>query len=253
MLSTFLPRLSGTSLNSILATQAFCSHFLPLSHPQYYLAAIFKLWEAFHSGIWDEQWLDTVERLAVKHLDPGESDPKVVVELREKARERGEFVDGEEGGRVEDMLADEAVEGDVEMDGQEEGQEGEWQGIRKDVGIFTEQQFAFIMTKCLRAMGAFSVSLSLSSAHAPRDLDADPILSSSLRKRRCPRRRRNQSRRGRCRRLRFRHFGRGSHRGRLDDEATHRETRILRRPHRLLHVGGRTRRNGQWGCDSCRR
>ena len=27
-----------------------------------------------------------------------------------------------------------------------------WQGIRKDVGIFTEQEFEFLMTKCLRSL-----------------------------------------------------------------------------------------------------
>jgi proteasome activator subunit 4 len=149
MLQTFLPRLSA-SLNSILATQAFCCHFLPLSHPQYYLPAVFKLWEAFNSGIWDEQWLDLVERLAVKHLDPGQSDPAIVEELRQIAKNKGEWV--EEKIRVEDMLG--APKGDDEVMKDAETVEGEWKGIRKDVGIFTEQQFGLIMTKCLRAMGA---------------------------------------------------------------------------------------------------
>ncbi|KAK4703918.1 hypothetical protein P7C70_g2289, partial [Phenoliferia sp. Uapishka_3] len=101
MLQTFLPRLAS-SLNSILATQAFCVHFLPVSHPQYYLPAVFKLWEAFNSGIWDEQWLDFMERLTIKHLDPRVSDPEIVEELRIRARESGELV--EEGRRVEDLL-----------------------------------------------------------------------------------------------------------------------------------------------------
>lgn len=143
LLRTFLPRLSS-SLNSILATQAFCVHFLPLSHPQYYLPAVFRLWEAFNSGIWDEQWLDLIERLSVKHLDPAASDPGIVEELREMARKEGETV---EGVRVEEM----GREADMDVE-----EEGEWGGIRKDVGIFTETQWGFIMTKCLRAMGTFS-------------------------------------------------------------------------------------------------
>ena len=142
MLQTFLPRLSS-SLNSVLATQAFCVHFLPLSHPQYYLPAVFKLWEAFNSSIWDEQWLDLMEWLSIKHLDPALSDPDVVEELREMARERGEMVEPE-GPRVEDSIP---------VDDTIRGGSAEWKGLRKDVGIYTELQFAGIMTKCLRVMG----------------------------------------------------------------------------------------------------
>ncbi|GAA6008845.1 hypothetical protein JCM10207_001745 [Rhodosporidiobolus poonsookiae] len=166
MLSTFLPRLSPT-LNSIISTQAFCTHFLPLSHPQYYLPAIFKLWEAFQSDIYDEQWLDFVERLALKHVDPRESHPDIVDELRQMVKDsRGgdEYV--AEKTRVEDLLEEQhykhrkdGIPGHVF--GMQDGLTTpggspampKWRGIRKDVGIFTEQQFAFIMTKCLRAMG----------------------------------------------------------------------------------------------------
>lgn len=162
MLQTFLPRLSS-SLNSILATQAFCVHFLPLSHPQYYLPAVFRLWEAFNSGIWDEQWLDLMERLSVKHLDPTASDPRIVEELREMARKEGEMV---EGARVEDM----GREGDMDVE-----EEGEWSGIRKNVGIFTETQWGFIMTKCLRAMGAFPLSSLFGRASTYAFLQASPL------------------------------------------------------------------------------
>lgn len=151
MLETFLPRLSP-SINSFLATQAFCSHFLPLSHPQYYLSAVFKLWEGgFNSGIWDEQWLDFVERLAKLHLDPVMSDPDIVEELRQITKEKGGYV--EEKTKVEEMLQKADTGGDELMGGSTLA--GEWKGIRKDVGIFTSQQFAFIMTKCLRAMGTY--------------------------------------------------------------------------------------------------
>lgn len=150
MLQTFLPRLSA-SLNSILATQAFCVHFLPMSHPQYYLPAVFKLWEAFNSGIWDEQWLDFMERLTIKHLDPSTSHPEIVEELRVLARQNGEPVD--EGTKVEDLL--DGDEEDVTMS--EGGATPGWKGIRKDVGIYTDAQWAFIMTKCLRTMGTLYI------------------------------------------------------------------------------------------------
>jgi proteasome activator subunit 4 len=55
MLATFLPRLNGTKLDTVIATQAFLSHFLPLSHPTSWLPAVFKLWESFNSTFWDEQ------------------------------------------------------------------------------------------------------------------------------------------------------------------------------------------------------
>ncbi|GAA5990324.1 hypothetical protein JCM11641_006250, partial [Rhodosporidiobolus odoratus] len=163
MLASFLPRLSP-NLNSIIATQAFCTHFLPLSHPQYYLPAIFKLWEAFQSDIYDEQWLDFFERIAVKHVDPRESHPEIVDELRQMVKDKGEYV--AEKVRVEDLLEDstythrqDGVPG--HGSGMQHGLKTpggsaampKWRGIRKDVGIFTEEQFSFIMTKCLRAMG----------------------------------------------------------------------------------------------------
>ncbi|GAA5854935.1 hypothetical protein JCM8547_004128 [Rhodosporidiobolus lusitaniae] len=162
MLSTFLPRLSPT-LNSLIATQAFCTHFLPTSHP-YYLPAIFKLWEAFQSDIYDEQWLDFVERICLKHLDPRESHPEIVEELRQIVKDKGEYV--QEKTRVEDLFDQHQFERRKDgipghVFGMQDGLTTpggspampKWRGIRKDVGIFTEQQFAFIMTKCLRAMG----------------------------------------------------------------------------------------------------
>lgn len=146
MLETFLPRLSA-SLNSILATQAFCTHFLPLSHPQYYLSTVFQLWGQFSSVIWDEQWLDMCEQLAAKHLDPSVSDPDIIDELRQMSKDSGIYV--EEKIKLEDLLRPD----DGMLKDESTATTLEWKGIRKDVGIFTETQFAFIMTKCLRSMG----------------------------------------------------------------------------------------------------
>ncbi|GAA5990546.1 hypothetical protein JCM10908_003124 [Rhodotorula pacifica] len=163
MLATFLPRLSP-NLNSIIAAQAFCTHFLPVSHPQYYLPAVFKLWEAFSSDIYDEQWLDFVERLATLHTDPRVSHPDIVDELRQMVKDAGDYVP--EKTRVEDTLEEHTYSHrkngiPAYIFGMQEGASTpggspalpKWRGLRKDVGIFTEQQFAFIMTKCLRSMG----------------------------------------------------------------------------------------------------
>jgi proteasome activator subunit 4 len=145
MLKTFLPRLSS-SLNSILATQAFMVHFLPLSHPQYYLPAVFKLWESFNSEIWDSQWLDFVERLCIKHLDSNQSDPDLVDELKTMAAQQYTS-----SGST--AMPSTASTDDSSMDDGTGSTRTEWKGIRKDVGIFTDEQWAFLMTKCLRAMG----------------------------------------------------------------------------------------------------
>ena len=138
MLKCFLPRIAS-NLNSILATQAFCTHFLPISHPQYYLPAVFKLWESFNSEIWDGQWLDMMSRMATKHLDPEESNPAIVEKLKKDAEKS--FT------REDEPVRSNSIVEDVEMDA------GDWRGIRKDVGIFSDAEWGFIMTKCLRAMG----------------------------------------------------------------------------------------------------
>ena len=170
MLATFLPRLSP-NLNSIIAAQAFCTHFLPVSHPQYYLPAVFKLWEAFSSDIYDEQWLDFVERLATLHMDPRISHPDVVDELRQMVKDAGDYVP--EKTRVEDSLEEHTYSHrktgiPAYIFGMQEGASTpggspampKWRGLRKDIGIFTDQQFSFIMTKCLRSMGTLLTGIS---------------------------------------------------------------------------------------------
>lgn len=232
MLATFLPRLSPT-LNSVLATQAFCTHFLPTSHPQYYLPAIFKLWAAFNSEIYDEQFLDFAERLSFQHLDPRVSHPDIVEELREIMREKGEYVDlADRHARVEELLRDpryDAAGGGIDEGTKTPGGSAgvpKWKGIRKDVGIFTDQQFAFIMTKCLRAMGksSFHFLSSRSVAHV------------SLPPLRCPGRRRHESGSTRSRRDRFRDFRQQCDGRSVDDETANRETEFVRSRDRLFNV-----------------
>jgi hypothetical protein len=47
-------------------------------------------------------------------------------------------VDGDEGDEAEDN---------------EQRDDSDWHGIRKEIGILTESEFQTVMTKCLRAMG----------------------------------------------------------------------------------------------------
>lgn len=145
MLSIFLPRLDGSSLNSILATQSFMAHFLPISHPQEWLQPSFVLWEAFsNSQMYTEQWLDVISRLAEKHVDPNVSDPKHIERLRKASQ--AQSIDIISSAPGDTMKTDTAVtSGDAPAE--------KWKGIRKDVGIFTTEQWDFLMSKMLRAMG----------------------------------------------------------------------------------------------------
>lgn len=181
MLSTFLPRLDGSSLNSILATQSFMAHFLPLSHPESWLQPAFVLWEAFsNSQIYTEQWLDVMSRLAEKHMDPLVSEPKLI-EKYQKLYERNAFGAGIDESIVAEDARSPSSEHtgfslqangskDVDMAGEEisssstassgvlksaklTASKDKWKGIRKDVGIFTLEQWDFLMQRTLRAMG----------------------------------------------------------------------------------------------------
>ncbi|KAH8919753.1 hypothetical protein BT69DRAFT_1352911 [Atractiella rhizophila] len=126
ILSTFLPKLEGNHLNSLISTQAFLVHFLPMSERnaiELVLPVVFRLWEAFNTRIWDEQWLDLCAR-AGERVAKNEAEESGKVEEWEKLRE--------------------------EYGVKREGKDGEgW----KDVGIFSEEQWEFICTKLLRGMG----------------------------------------------------------------------------------------------------
>ncbi|WFD08563.1 Proteasome activator BLM10 [Malassezia vespertilionis] len=102
MLRTILPQMDGNDINSVIATQAYLVHFLPLSEPQRWLPTMFRLWQSFKSSLFDDQMLDHLARLAEFHvLDENEAQKP----------------------------------------------------MRRDIGIFTDAQFALIMTKCLRSAG----------------------------------------------------------------------------------------------------
>ncbi|CAA7258799.1 unnamed protein product [Cyclocybe aegerita] len=133
MLSTFLPQVDGTKLDSILACQFYLMTFLPLSHPQYYLPMLFRMWESINSYMYDERMLHFLSKLTEKHTNPEVSNPKRITEIPDDERSEGE-------GRPDwsdDHLA---------------GPRGSWPGLYKDVGIFTEHEWNFLMCKCLASM-----------------------------------------------------------------------------------------------------
>ncbi|TIB08744.1 hypothetical protein E3P89_02948 [Wallemia ichthyophaga] len=134
MLDTILPQMDGSSVDSIISTQAFLVQFLPLSHPQYWLPITFRIWETFNSSHIDDQHLDLVARLTEKHLDPSISDPRFIDSLAPAPSDIPSV-----GRPPKDKSADSS-----------------WKGIRKDIGILTEAQFDTVMQK---ALSSFNIAV----------------------------------------------------------------------------------------------
>lgn len=132
MLATFVPGINGTNLDSILTSQYYLLTFLPLTHPQTYLPMLTRLWESINSHMFDERMLEFLSTLAEMHVDPTISDPAKVKSIPDDERSEGE--DRPCWGR-DDLSAS-----------------PKWSGLYKDVGIFTEHEWNFIMCKCLASM-----------------------------------------------------------------------------------------------------
>ena len=134
---------------------------------------MFRLWYGFNSGLWDDQASDLMGQLAINHVDPAKSDPSIINRIP-----RGRFNTAEEARNPSHKRTARShkarlldISGDIEEDedgttywpkpellpAEEELADPAWQGIRKDIGIFTEQEFEFIMTKCLRSLSELSL------------------------------------------------------------------------------------------------
>lgn len=122
MLDEILPQIDGSSVNSVIAGQAFLVHFLPLSKPQRWLPAMFKLWSTFESSLFDDQMIDLLARLSEMHCDPAIS---------------------AESSSPSPSLEPGAAESAASVPA----------GLWKDVGLLTKDQFSLVMTKALRAAG----------------------------------------------------------------------------------------------------
>lgn len=170
MLETILPQLQP-NMDSILATQTFLVHFLPISHCQKWLPVIFRFWQGYNSGLWDDQASDLMGQLAIAHVDPARSDPSLLSKIprglqntpeeelaNPSAKKRARHHQLrllEVAGKVQedaDGLSYWVDESDPSLPPEEKLGSPDWQGIRKDVGIFTDEQFEFLMSKCLRSL-----------------------------------------------------------------------------------------------------
>ncbi|KAJ8514936.1 hypothetical protein ONZ45_g7571 [Pleurotus djamor] len=130
MLSTFVPLINGTNLDSVLSAQYYLLTFLPTTHPQSYLPMLFRLWEAINSYKYDNRMLQFLSALAELHVDPSISDPR----------------------RISQIPDDEKSDGEGRPNWAREEPSDNWGGIYKDVGIFTEHEWGLLMCKCLSSM-----------------------------------------------------------------------------------------------------
>lgn len=127
------------------------------------------MWSGFNSGLWDDQASDLLGQLAIAHNDPGKSDPSILEKIP-----KGTFNTSEEEaqnpmprrayrlhkGRLLDVAGDvvESEDGLTYWFDQDKlpqdprPEDSSWQGIRRDIGIFSEQEFEFLMSKCLRSL-----------------------------------------------------------------------------------------------------
>lgn len=133
ILEAVLPKFDGTDLSNVLVSQAFLIKWLPASHPQDWLPAAFSLWQSFNSSIWSTSWLDAMSQLAELHLDPTLSSPQRVAHYKAKAEADPDTVSA--------MPAAEDLQHDPS-----------WPGLRRDYGIFDEQQWQWMTSICIRTM-----------------------------------------------------------------------------------------------------
>lgn len=134
---------------------------------------VFRMWYGLNSGLWDDQASDLIGQLAITHVDPARSDPSIIGRIptgrtntpEEQARNpstrkllrqhRARLLDVE-GKIVEDADGlNYWVDPDLLPSEDDQG-DPNWRGIRKDVGVFTDEQFEFIMSKCLRSLSESS-------------------------------------------------------------------------------------------------
>lgn len=94
---------------------------------------LFRVWESINSYMYDERMLHFLSELSEMHVASEVSNPRGVQEIPDDER-------SEDEGRFDwsqTSLPDHGV----------------WPGIYKDVGIFSDHEWNFLMCKCLASMG----------------------------------------------------------------------------------------------------
>lgn len=195
MLEVILPQFDP-SMDSILATQLFLVHFLPIAPCEKWLPLIFRLWYGLNSGLWDDQASDLIGQLAMAHIEPSRSDPTLLARiprgptntpeeqaknpsLRKAERQHRHRILDYEGKVVEDNDGLNYWVDPEQLPAEEDNGDPNWRGMRRDVGIFTDEQFEFIMSKCLRSLNV-PVGGSLASQNSMSITAADARASKKI-------------------------------------------------------------------------
>jgi len=130
---------------------------------------VFRLWQGINSGYWDDQAFDVLGQAAIIHSIPRKSDPSIVDKIpRDWRNSSAEEIDNygrkarlrghkarllEAQGKIVyddhnlNFFADPKLMAPKETPGNPD-----WPGIRKDIGMFTEKEFEFLMSKVLRSL-----------------------------------------------------------------------------------------------------
>ena len=113
---------------------------------------LLRVWESINSYMFDERMLHFISKLAEMHTNPEASNPQRIAEIPDDEKSEGE-------GRpnwFHNVTAD------------------PWQGLYKDVGIFTQHEWNFLMCKCLASMGKHNMAFL-------RDLEANGCAAQKFR------------------------------------------------------------------------
>lgn len=141
---------------------------------------LMQIWSAVNSYMFDERHFALLASLAEMHLDPSISDPARLDQIPDDARldehgtpETGKRERWSSGTGTPDVgvsgangqgagyklssarlaLGVDTVKSRLINDAKPWGPSGQWKGLFKDVGIFTQDEWDLIMCKCLASMG----------------------------------------------------------------------------------------------------
>lgn len=135
-------------------------------------STVFRLWESFTSSLFDDQMLDLLARLTEMHI----SDPTISSSRNKSHFNVGRYSDEVPSGgwtreknrsnssgnltstsKIDSMEIDDGETSEKPLNGKKDetlnGKEECNNELWNEIGIFTQDQFSLIMTKCLRSAG----------------------------------------------------------------------------------------------------
>lgn len=145
--------MDGHDLNTVIASESFICHFLPPTHPQKWLPMIFTFSSSFNSATFDDQMLDLFARLVEAHTDPSKSHPERLQPSYVYTSSDSDDTEEDQTGDGGNSTETQALGDNGSDEADEPPLEGDWQGIFRDVGIFSEEEFRVLMTLALKSMG----------------------------------------------------------------------------------------------------